>query len=191
MTRKDYILDTRNFNQSDINFIKRRTGLKKESDVLNLIEEDLDLCLLIDEISTLPLCKKQTTRLSLNFLLLLLICKYGKGKEINPLHKLVMANISSKYFNIVTKRMPKGSVLDFTKAPNENSAKLLFVLSGFFSEAFSHHFEQAEDFKQVKKLHVKYIEYGLKKLKAEQWAIDGLDILESITQNGWISRFLK
>ena len=34
-------------------------------------------------------------------------------------------------------------------------------------------------------------EANLKKLKAEQWAIDGLDILESITQNGWISRFLK
>ena len=102
-----------------------------------------------------------------------------------------MSDIASKYFDIITNKIPKGSTLDFTNKPDESSAKLLFVLSGFFGEYFAHFFNEAAEYEQVKQFHMKYIEHGLKNQEAENWASKGIEILEKIAENGWIARFLK
>ena len=153
-TLKDEILEERGFNQHDLNFLKRRTGLKKEEQALSLIEEDDDLGLIVEEISSLPLVKKQTSRLSLRFLILLLIHKYNKGSIKNK-HKLTISKISSIYFDMIYNQTPTNCAIDFRKRPDEGSAKLLFVLSGFFGEYFAEFFSQHEEYEQVKKSHVK------------------------------------
>ena len=88
-TLKNEILKERGFDQYDLNFIKRRTGLKEESQALSLIEEDEDLGLIVDEIASFPLVKRQTSKLSLRFLILLLIHKYDQGGIKNK-HKLIL-----------------------------------------------------------------------------------------------------
>ena len=147
-TLKDEILEDRGFDQYDLNFIKRRTGLKEESQVLSLIEEDEDLGLVVDQIASLPLVKRQTARLSLRFLLLLLIHKYNQGSIKNK-HKLVISRIASTYFDLIHNQMPQDCSIDFSKKPNEASANLLFVLSGFFGEYFAKFFDQTPAAKTI------------------------------------------
>ena len=189
-TLKDEILEDRGFDQYDLNFIKRRTGLKEESQVLSLIEEDEDLGLVVDQIASLPLVKRQTARLSLRFLLLLLIHKYSQGIIKNK-HKLVISRIASTYFDLIYNQMPQDCAIDFSKKPDEASANLLFVLSGFFGEYFAKFFDQYTEYEQVKQSHIKYIQAGLKEDRADEWVSEGLVMLEKISEKGWLSRFMK
>lgn len=189
-TLKNEILKERGFDQYDLNFIKRRTGLKEESQALSLIEEDEDLGLIVDEIASFPLVKRQTSKLSLRFLILLLIHKYDQGGIKNK-HKLIISKIASIYFDMIYNQMPDNCSIDFSKKPDEVSAKFLFVLSGFFGEYFARFFNQYAEYEQVKESHIKYIEAGLKKEGADKWASQGLIMLEKISERGWLSRFMK
>jgi len=188
--QKNEILEERGFGQYDLNFIKRRTGLKNESQVLNLIEEDEDLGLVVDQIASFPLVKRQTSKLSLRFLILLLIHKYNQGSIKNK-HKLVISKIASTYFDLIYNQIPQDCSINFSKKPNKSSAKLLFVLSGFFGEYFSNFFNQHSEYELIKGRHIEYIQEGLKEDEADKWALDGLVTLEKISEMGWLSRFMK
>ena len=140
-------------------------------------EEDEDLGLVVDQIASLPLVKRQTARLSLRFLLLLLIHKYNQGSIKNK-HKLVISKIASTYFDLIHNQMPQDCAIDFSKKPDEASANLLFVLSGFFGEYFAKFFDQYTEYEQVKQSHIKYIEAGLKEDRADEWVSEGLVMLK-------------
>lgn len=187
---KDEILENRGFDQHDLNFIKRRTGLKDESQVLSLIEEDEDLGLLVNQIASFPLVKRQTARLSMGFLILLLIHKYNEGSLKNK-HKLIISKIASTYFDLIYNKIPKDCAIDFSKRPDETSANLLFVLSGFFGEYFAKFFDHHAEYEQVRQSHIKYIQAGLKEDESDKWVSEGLEMLEKISENGWLSRFMK
>ena len=187
---KDEILKDKGFNQYDLNFVKRRTGLKDERQALSLMEEEDDLGLIMEQLSSLPLVKRQSSRLSLGFLTLLLTHKYSEGNIKNK-HKLMISTIASSYFNLIYNDPPKSRGVDFRNKPDEPSAKFLFVLSGFFGEYFAKFFNGQEEYEEVRQSHIKYIEAGLKGDGGHEWVSEGLAILEKISENGWLSRFMK
>ena len=69
-------------NKYDIYFLSRRLNLSKPKTVL-LTEEETDLNLLLLQICSLPLTKRQTRNLSDLLLIKILIFKYGKRKKIS------------------------------------------------------------------------------------------------------------
>ena len=180
----------RGFSTSDIKFLCRRTGLKNEAKIISLIEEDEDLGLMMEQVSSLPLVRRQTTRLSLYFLMLLLVHKYSPQNMPNK-HKLYISQISSDYFCLIVGSRQVSTSVDFSKPPDENTAKLIFVLNGVFGEYFSQFFEHAGKYDEIKKGHIEYILKGLDRFGAEEWVEEGLDIMKRIADKGWLNRFTK
>lgn len=187
---KNEVLIKRGFTPSDVRFLCRRTSLRDEAKMLSLIEEDEDLGLIMNQIADLPLVKKQTTRLSLNFLLLLLIHKYS-GDSIRNEHKQIIAKISSDYFCLIIGSNAVSANVDFTRPPDENTAKLIFVLNGIFGEYFSQFFEGDGKYSQIKRSHTHYITKGLDRYDASEWVEEGLATMKKIAESGWLNRFTK
>jgi len=184
------IIKKRGYELSDLRFLCRRTGLRNEKKMMSLIEENKDLDLIISNIKDLPLIKRQTSRLSLRFLLFLLVHKLGNDKIKNE-HKQLVASISADYFSLITGSMDTNVSIDFSKPPDEGDAKLLFVLNGLFGEYFARFFNDEIKYKQIRDSHIKYIKKGLATYGAEEWVDEGLEILQKITEEGWIRRFYK
>lgn len=180
----------RGFNTSDIKFLCRRTGLKNEAKITSLIEEDEDLGLIMEQVSSLPLVRRQTTRLSLYFLMLLLVHKYS-SEDITNKHKLFISEISSDYFCLIVGTQKLSASVDFGKPPDENTAKLIFVLNGVFGEYFSQFFDHTGKYDEIKKSHIGYILKGLERYEAEKWADEGLEIMKRIAEHGWLNRFTQ
>lgn len=187
---KNEVLIERGFIPSDIRFLCRRTSLRNEAKLLSLIEEDEDLGLVMNQIADLPLVKKQTSRLSLNFLMLLLVHKYS-NKNISNKHRQTMAQISADYFCLIIGSGAVSANVDFTRPPDENTAKLIFVLNGVFGEYFSQFFEEEGKYNQIKESHINYITKGLERYEAIEWAEAGLRIMKKIADEGWLNRFTK
>jgi hypothetical protein len=185
----EYLLK-RGFNTSDIKFLCRRTGLKNEAKITSLIEEDEDLGLIMEQVSSLPLVRRQTTRLSLYFLMLLLVHKYS-SEDITNKHKLFISEISSDYFCLIVGTQQLSASVDFGKPPDENTAKLIFVLNGVFGEYFSQFFDHTGKYDEIKKSHIGYILKGLERHEAEKWAEEGLEIMKRIADHGWLNRFTQ
>lgn len=188
---KEYdIIKKRGYDLSDVRFLCRRTGFPDEKKIISLIEEDRDLSLVLDSIKDLPLIKRQTSRLSLRFLLVLLTHRYGK-ESLKYKHKHFIANIATDYFTLVVGNGEANVNIDFTKPPKEGDAMLIFVLNGLFGEYFSRFFDNEVKYKTIRESHIKYIENGLEKFEANEWTNDGLEVLQRISEEGWLKRFYK
>jgi len=188
---KEYeVVKKRGYNLSDIRFLCRRTGLSNEKKIISLIEEDRDMNLILEGIKDLPLIKRQTSRLSLRFLMLLLVHKYA-SKFLKNEHKHLIAGIAADYFMLIIGSRETNVNIDFTKPPKEGDAMLIFVLNGLFGEYFSQFFDNDIKYKTIRNSHIKYIENGLEKYEASKWTDEGLEILQRITEEGWLKRFYK
>ena len=106
-------------------------------------------------------------------------------------HKLYISQISSDYFCLIVGSRQVSTSVDFSKPPDENTAKLIFVLNGVFGEYFSQFFEHAGKYDEIKKGHIEYILKGLDRFGAEEWVEEGLDIMKRIADKGWLNRFTK
>lgn len=188
--KENSIIKKRGFDLADIRFLCRRTGFKNEEKMTSLIEEDTDLHLVLESIRELPLVRRQTTRLSLKFLFYLLVYKYS-SKKINAKHKQFIANYTADYFHLITGNGEANVNVDFTKPPKEGDAFLIFTLNGLFSEYFEQFFDNDKKYEEVRTNHIHYIKVGLQNYEADQWVEEGLDILNRITEEGWLKRFFK
>lgn len=191
LASKEYdVIRRRGYDLSDIRFLCRRTGLSNNKKIISLIEEDKDLSLVLGSIIDLPLIKRQTSRLSLRFLLLLLIHKYG-GESLKYEHKHTIADIAANYFMLVVGGGEAKVDIDFTKPAKEGDAMLIFALNGLFGEYFIRFFDNESKYKTIRESHIKYIKNGLEKYEADQWVNEGLEILQKISEEGWIKRLYK
>ena len=104
---------------------------------------------------------------------------------------IFISQITSDYFCLIIGSNHISASVDFGKPPDENTAKLIFVLNGVFGEYFSQFFDHAGKYDQIKKSHIEYILKGLERYEAEKWAEEGLEIMKRIADNGWLNRFTK
>ena len=103
----------------------------------------------------------------------------------------MIAGIAADYFMLIIGSRETNVNIDFTKPPKEGDAMLIFVLNGLFGEYFSQFFDNDIKYKTIRNSHIKYIENGLEKYEASKWTDEGLEILQRITEEGWLKRFYK
>ena len=173
-------------NKYDIYFLSRRLNLSKPKTVL-LTEEETDLNLLLLQICSLPLTKRQTRNLSDLLLIKILIFKYGKRKKLQSEDLIEFSKIVCHSYekiitgNIYLKELKKD------KPSLEHSATTL-VMFGLFSDYF-HDYVHPKDMHSVFKNNYDFIKKGLDDVKFSDTSTvldNGLDILNEIKEEEWL-----
>lgn len=179
------------FNKYDIYFLSRKLNLTKGK-AISLIEQETDFYLIIQQICNLPLTKKQTKNLSDEFLITLLIFRYGKRKKTNSSHLTQLSKLTIESYEMITHGKVFLKHLDKTKPSKEHSS-LILVMFGLFSDYFTDHVD-TKKIKEAFKENVNFIIEGFSSLEVEdlpEMVSSGMEILNEIKEKEWMKETIK
>lgn len=179
-------------NKYDVYFLSRRLNLSKNKSV-SLVEQERDFHLVIQQICNLPLTKKQTKNLSDNFLITLLIFRYGKRKALKTEDLVEFSKMVCKSYNkIITGEVYLG---DLKKSqPSFENSSISLVMFGLFCDYFSDYTSGTDNVMSIFKQNLNYIEKGLTDAGFSDTSSvlsNGLDILNEIKEKEWLEQTNK
>jgi hypothetical protein len=179
------------FNKYDVYFLSRKLNLTKGK-TTSLIEQERDFYLIIQQICSLPLTKKQTKNLSDEFLITLLIFRYGKRKKTNVQHLTQLSKLTIESYSMITRGKVFLKHLDKSK-PSKQHSSLILVMFGLFSDYFTDDID-AKKIKEAFKENVNFIIEGFSSLDVEnlpEMVLSGMEILSEIKEKEWIKETIN